>query len=97
MCEKQSVCVSLLDMLPASQSRVPASSLAKNIRFTLLVERDTTTSCKLWVLCMCGATLRELISDLPVKWYFSFFLVFKLLTPSKCQLLRCFDETPCEP
>lgn len=56
MCEKQSVCVNLLDVLPASQSRVLAKSLAKNTQFTLLVEGDITTSCQLWVLCMCGTT-----------------------------------------
>lgn len=53
---KREVSVRLLDMLPASQSRVPATSLARNIQFTLLAEGDTTTSCKLRVLCMCGTT-----------------------------------------
>ena len=55
MCEKESSCVRLLDMLPASQSRVSAISLAKNIQFTLLVEGDNTTSYKLWY-CVCGTT-----------------------------------------
>lgn len=40
--------------------------------------------------------LRELISDLSLKWYFSFFLVLKLLASSKWQLLSCFSETSCE-
>lgn len=38
------VCVCVLDVLSASQTRVPAISLAKNIQFTLAVEGDNTTS-----------------------------------------------------
>jgi len=56
MCENGIVCVCLLDMLLASQSRVPAISLAKIIQFMSLVEGENTTSCKLQVLCMSGTT-----------------------------------------
>lgn len=85
MCEKGSVCVSLLDMLPVPQSWVPATSLAKNIQFTSLVEGDTTSSYKLRLLCVQDHLyLRDLISDLSLKKPFLFFfLSIKLLTSNK--------------